>query len=122
MTQFKNWTKSDDAALKAAISNNCSVKEAAKKLHRTETAVIQRARKLRNTYHLAEFSFSDRNRAKKTKTVKAKPTTTRNTHTVETTKYVISAPVQKPTSMLSVDVAACALTVASIAVVLSLVL
>jgi len=117
------WTLEEDQVIKNVIAKKGTLADAAKKLNRTEKAISLRFYILRNKSKLKNFTPKSRVKRKvtaKRKTSKAVPA--RHTAKTENLRYTIPITHQAGPSTWSVNTAAYALTAASVAVILSLVL
>lgn len=119
------WTLEEDQVIKNVIAKKGTLADAAKKLNRTEKAISLRFYILRNKSKAKNFNFTPKSRAKRKVTAKRKTSKTvpaRHTAKTENLRYTIPITHQAGPSTWSVNTAAYALTAASVAVILSLVL
>jgi hypothetical protein len=113
------WTYEEDQVLKAVIAKKGTIKDAAKKLNRTEKAISMRAYVLRNSVNSGNFYFASKAKGRR-KATKRVPT--RHTAKVTTLNSTVPTVNQAAPDMRSVNLAAYAVTTASIAVLVSLLL
>lgn len=117
-TSKVKWTHEEDQILKAVIAKKGTVKDAAKKLNRSEKAISMRAYVLRNNSRSKNFYFASKPKGRRSV---SKKVPARNVAKVTTPNYTIPTAHQAGPSMWPVNTAAYALTAASVAVILSLV-
>lgn len=118
------WTLEEDQVIKNVIAKKGTLADATKKLNRTEKAISLRFYILRNKSKAKNFNFTPKSSVKRKVTAKrktSKKVPARNVAKVTTPDYTIPTAHQAGPSMWPVNTAAYALTAASVAVILSLV-